>query len=178
MNQMNNEQSLKLIDIYDITYHPWWLSLQCKVIIFFIILLIITFTAYFLYKKYSNKKTLSFSERILQKIVLLEKNNKNDVQEIYTELTHILKEYIQHTFHIQVTDKTDTEFLEKIDIFCTKKNMPDSIVQLIKEIFDGVLYIKFAQGKAVDERIKKDISSAKKIIYDCEDLTSKKKGLS
>ena len=144
-----NQDNLKLIDIYDITYNPWWMSFWFKIFVILLIVIIIILIGLYCYKKYI-KKSIPYWQLTLNFLSALKNNNQIDGQSFYLELTNVLKKYLQERYKVHLVDKTDIELLQEIK---NNTEMPNFIYDLIQKILDGVMVIKFANQKAIKEQM-------------------------
>ena len=67
------QQKLELIDIYDISYNPWWLSFWFKTVLVCLAVASVSALVYFLYKKYCKKPVVPYWQRALDKLMILSK---------------------------------------------------------------------------------------------------------
>jgi hypothetical protein len=108
------EQSLELIDIYDITYNPWWLSnwfLGSLIVVAAVGFLVVTF---FLYSRYRKKKMVPYWQKTISDVQKLDSYMYDDGQLFYLRLTELIKIYLQKRYAVHVVDKTDSELLHII----------------------------------------------------------------
>ena len=158
---MQEQPKVSLIDIYEITYEPWWLSTWFKLSLIIAGLVILSAATFFLYRKYRKKVKIPYWQKTLLSISCLEKERMSDGEIVYVKLTYLLKDYFQHAYGIPLVDKTDTEMLE---ILNNNHIISANVYQEVKAIFDGVMFIKFAHQKAAIERIESDIKKSKDLI--------------
>ncbi len=158
---MQEQQKLELIDIYDINYEPWWQSLWFKGVLIFLGVILCGLLAYYFYKKYRKACVLTYWQQAFASITVLEKQGFADGQLFYVRLTHILKDYLHQRYQIALADKTDTELLETLK---QTTEIPPIVYQDVKEIFDGVLFIKFANQQAAQERMEQAITKSRSLI--------------
>ena len=106
------QQKLELIDIYDIVYEPWWLSVTAKITACIVVFILCVAVCYFIYRKTRKPLVLLYWQKTLCDIGVLEKADFADGQAFYMRLTEIMKQYLQKKYDLQLVDKTDTELLE------------------------------------------------------------------
>ena len=155
-----NNQSLEILDIYDISYNPWWLQTWFiySIILFCIIAIIVI--GYVLYIKNKKIILLSAQEKALQELANLKKEKVNH-KEFYIRLTALLKQFLQDDYHVDLVGATDAEFLKKvIDNYL----FSELIIDYIKTILDGVTLIKFANKAAAQEQIQQALKLSFKIV--------------
>ena len=155
------QQKLELIDIYDIVYEPWWLSTTAKVTACVFVFMLCAALCYFIYQKTRKPVVLSYGQKALRDITALEKTDYSDGQAFYLRLTEIMKQYLQERYAIHLVDKTDAELLELLK---ATKAIPIHVYETMKELFEGVVFIKFAHQHAVQERMEDAIKKAKALV--------------
>ncbi len=155
------QQKLELIDIYDIVYEPWWLSIQTKITLCVFVLLMCVTIGYLVYKKIRKPVIVLYWQKALHDITALEKTDFSNGQVFYLRLTEITKQYLQEHYKIHLVDKTDAELLE---LLRTTKLIPTHVYETMKELFEGVIFIKFAHQHAAQERMEDAITKVKSLI--------------
>ena len=146
----NSNPTAQLFDIYDVQYDPWWLNTW----VWYIFLLVGTVTVVSLFllawKKWGPQKRVAYWQQALLSIERLG-NEFDNPREFYGQLTGIIKRYLEERYALPLVGKTDTELIEDL------KHDSSISVQLyedVKQIFDGVTYIKFAHQTAAVEHMK------------------------
>lgn len=155
------QQKLELIDIYDISYAPWWLSPAVKYGFVVFIFLCGVLLGYFIYKKTRKPVVILYWQEALNALDLLEKKGFGNGQEFYLRLTEIMKIYLQQQYGIFCVDKTDGELLALLEVTPSVKV---SVLETIKELFDGVIFIKFAHQQAAQERMEHALKKSRELI--------------
>jgi len=158
---MSNQQTLELIDIYDISYAPWWLSSAAKYGLLCFIFVCGVLVGYLIYKKTRKPKAVPYWQQALDALDALEKQGFDDVQEFYIRLTEIMKQYLQEKYEISCVDKTDSELLALLKV---TPSVELSVFETIKELFDGVIFIKFAHQTAAKERMEVALTKSRGLI--------------
>jgi hypothetical protein len=157
----------KMYDIKDIipaqkTMGDWWKYL--------LILLLIAGIAALIYWYVKNKKTSKVSEEELFKTPIQKATNKlnkleqkelwqkGEVKEYYSELTDIVRNYIEEAIEIPAMESTTAELIEGLKKASQKKKM-----KLSKETIDNLFtvlkqadLVKFAQSKPLEFEITED----------------------
>lgn len=156
-----NNQELKILDIYDISYNPWWLQKWFMYSVVGVCIILMTAISYWLYS--NNKKVIKLSaqEQAHNALHVLKKTNMDDSKEFYIILTRILKQYLYAIYDIDVVGATDSELLEKIT---KESNIPETTIDDIKQILQGVMLIKFANQSAAREQMDNALLLSFKII--------------
>lgn len=159
------EQKLELIDIYDITYQPWWLSMWFRVTLGFIIGACAIALIYYVWKRYRPVVQLTYTQKALHNLQILERQGFTDGQLFYMRLTQVIKEYLHQRYELPLTDKTDSELIETLK----KSSVVDqAVVKDVKDIFDGVMFIKFANQAAGKERMEQALVTSRALIEFCQ----------
>ena len=162
-----NNQPLEILDIYDISYNPWWLQKWFLYSCIALGIVIIAMVGYLLYQNYKTEPEISAQEAALQKLADLKKAKLQSPKEFYIRLTTLLKEYLEKDYAINLVGKTDAEFLDTI-----KENhlFSETIIDAVKEILDGVTLIKFANQSAAQEQMQQALKLSLKIIKENKSL--------
>ncbi len=160
MNSPTPQQTLELLDIYDVYYEPWWLNEWLWYGIYATVGIVVCVLVYFLIRKLMPQKKLSYWEQALIQIERLG-NDLDNPKLFYGQLTDILKRYLQERYTLPLVGKTDTELLAVLE---HDNAVPHMLFQDIKTIFDGVVYVKFAHHSAAVEQMRHAQRTAAKII--------------
>jgi hypothetical protein len=154
-----------LYDIYGVWYvpvwyRPWflWTVVGIGMVLFFL-------CAWYLIKRYRRKKKeeVPYWRVYVEQLSTLKQQNVATVERgrvFYGILTPLLKQYLHQRYGYDVTRRTDDEtvtFLEQ------QQFNPQYLAQL-KEIFQGGVYIKFANAQAVQQQIEKDLENSIRFI--------------
>lgn len=158
---MEEQSKVSLIDIYEITYEPWWLSMWFKISLIIAGIAIFSAAAFFFYRKYRKKVEMPYWQKALADITLLEKQGFDKGEIFYVKLTHIIKDYFSRAYDIPLADKTDTEMLETLK---HTQSVSSDMYQQVRAIFEGVMFIKFAHQQAATERMDADIKKSRDLI--------------
>jgi hypothetical protein len=160
MNSPTPQQTLELLDIYDVYYEPWWLNERLWYGIYAIVGIAVCVFVYLLIRKLMPQKKLSYWEQALIQIERLG-NDLDNPKLFYGQLTDILKRYLQERYALPLVGKTDTELLAVLE---HDNAVPQILYQDIKTIFDGVVYVKFAHHSVAVEQMRYAQRTAAKII--------------
>lgn len=155
------QQKLELIDIYDITYEPWWLSTNAKIAFAAVIGCLFLGLCYFIYKKTRKKPVVLYWQKAVRAIDSLEKTGFSHGQAFYSTLTEIMKQYLQERYALHLIDKTDIELLEFLK---TSKTIPSHVYETMHDLFEDVIFIKFAHQHAAQERMEEALKKTKFLI--------------
>lgn len=156
----------KMFDIKDIapadnSLGNWW-----KYLLGFLLIIGLAAFIYWFIKKYQKKKIEAEIyktpiEKATSLLNLLEKKElwqKGEVKEYYSELTNIVRNYIEEAIEIPAMESTTSELIEGLKVASLKKKMALS-QDTIENLF-GVLkqadLVKFAKSKPMDFEIIED----------------------
>lgn len=132
----------------------WWL------VPIFVILAIIL---YFVFRKKKEKEVpVVFVEPIqeaLQRLKELDEKEllkQNKIKIYYSELTDIVRTYIERDINIPALESTTDELIETINDFNSSSNLGISkeIIQQLKEVLKSADLVKFAKSRPIVEEIK------------------------
>ncbi|NVJ88085.1 MAG: hypothetical protein HWD82_01400 [Flavobacteriaceae bacterium] len=96
---------------------------------------------------------------------LLWQNNK--VKEYYSELTEIIRNYIERELKIPALEKTSDEIIEVLEDFNQAKtiNTSKENIQKLKDLFTEADLVKFAKSKPLASEIEEDRKDVEEIIH-------------
>ena len=132
--------------------------------------------AYYLWRKKNDKPIIPFKKPIMIKpaheialkaLIELERENlieKDEISPYYTELSNILREYIENRYFLKALEMTTTEMLDAIE----KELLYDTIGDIVKSVLTESDLVKFA-------RFKPDISVGKTLLDSTVALVEKTK---
>jgi len=150
----------KLHDIYDVWHVPFWQrpwfywSVYLFLIIALIILIVIVINHY-----RSRKKMVAITawDAALQSLDLLQQQKVTTIEQggnLYATLTQLLKKYLHQRYGFDIESKTDDEVI----VYLEKNGFDPLLLDDIREIFEGSVYIKFAHVQVMQEHIEKDLT--------------------
>lgn len=157
---MQQPEQPKLYDIYGVEYNPWFLQ---SWFIYSVIGLVIFLMGYAVYRWYNARKKpdISYTQQTLNDLHVLEKSNWSDHKDFYIRLTMLLKWYLQKRYNKQLVGTTDAECLQMLH---TDKFIPEWIAKRFEKLIEGVMFVKFANAQAAQERMQKDLDTVKVIV--------------
>lgn len=155
------QEEPKLYDIYSVEYNPWFLQSWFIYLVIGCAVLCIGYLVYCWYKA-RRKPVISYEKQLLARLEMLQKNDWSDHKQFYIQLTSLLKEYLQYRFGKQFTGTTDTECLK---LLRSDKFIPEWIVTRFEDLIDGLMFVKFANAQAAQERMQKDLESVRVIFH-------------
>lgn len=96
---------------------------------------------------------------------LLWQNNK--VKEYYSELTEIIRNYIERELKIPALEKTSDQIIEVLEDFNQAKtiNTSKENIQKLKDLFTEADLVKFAKSKPLASEIEEDRKDVEEIIH-------------
>lgn len=154
------EQATELYDIYDVYYEPWWLNEWLWYATYATVGIAACVGIYVLIGKFRSQKKLPYWQKALLQIERLG-NDLDNPKLFYGQLTDILKQYLQERYALPLVGKTDTELLAALE---HDNAVPSTLYQDIKQIFDGVVYVKFAHHLVAVEQMRHAQRTAVKIV--------------
>lgn len=157
---MQQPEQPKLYDIYGVEYNPWFLQSWFLYSVVFFVIVLLGYAVYCWYSK-RKKPALSYTQKTIQALDVLEKSNWSDHKGFYIKLTQIVKWYLQEHFKKPFVATTDAECLR---ILQTDTFIPESITDKFEELIEGVMLVKFANAQSAHERMQKDLQSVRSIV--------------
>jgi len=154
----------KLYPIYSLWHKPFWQTTPFYVAIVILVVLVVFLLLWILIRRYfaTRKKGTAWDKAIADLLALrnLLREKKISDQAFYLSLTSILKRYLYERFLYDLFGKTDREVI----LFLEKDKFDATLLNTIKDMFDGLQYIKFANDKAIREKMDKDLNSCIDIV--------------
>jgi hypothetical protein len=149
-------------DIFDYYSPPFWNTLWGKLTIAFIIIFLISvFITFIILKR--KKRSLTPYEWVmseLSKISFAKYKKKEEFKKFYFLLTELIKKYFHKRYLWETENKTDEEFI----YYLNDIHFDPAIIESLKKICDGALWIKFANQEALKNQAEKDLFVIKEII--------------
>ncbi len=156
------ETNLELLDIYDVWYKPWWHETWFIAGMTLCFILIVGIVSYVFYKKYDTSPlSITVLDRIACDLKKLKNLDVNQQTYFYSQLTMLLKEALQEIYGVSVVHKTDNEFVEFLEQLPA---LAPEVAVSLKDIFDGVVLIKFAHQKTVKEHMMRSLEKAQEVV--------------
>jgi hypothetical protein len=150
----------QLYDIYGMYHVPFWQTNVFYWSVIFLLALFILGTGWYFFARWRKRKQIKMAwDRALDQLQALKSSSKFQTayaREFYQALTTIIKEYMQHRFEQPLTSMTDDECLQVLEHL----ELPHDIRHGMRDIFDGVVFIKFAHAQGTLDRMKRDIAVA------------------
>jgi len=147
-------------------YKPmlWWILL---------ILAIIATALYFIFKKKEKKEepiiVIAPIQEALQRLKELDEKQllqQNKIKTYYTELTDIVRTYIEKDIYIPALESTTNELIDTINDFneSSKLGISKETIQQLKEVLESADMVKFAKSKPIVEEIKAHRNLSERIL--------------
>lgn len=144
-----------LYEVYDVWHVPFW---QTKIFFYSMVvlgLIILSFTIWFVIKKFKKQKKQMPWDSALQQLDALQQSDISieNGKEFYFTLTSILKKYLQDRYEYKLTHKTDAESIEYLE----QNELLPNYLDDVRSIFSGIQIIKFANAQAAQEQMLNDL---------------------
>ena len=147
-------------------YKPmlWWILL---------ILAIIAAALYFIFRKKEKKEVpiivVAPIQEALQRLKELDEKQllqQNKIKTYYTELTDIVRTYIEKDIYIPALESTTNELIDTINDFneSSKLGISKETIQQLKEVLESADMVKCAKSKPIVEEIKAHRNLSERIL--------------
>lgn len=155
--------------IEDYVYQLWWIPI--------ILLIALAVALYFILRKKKSKilfkKQIPPMQEAIQRLQKLDKTDylkENELKKYYTELTDIIRTYIEKDIHIPALESTTNELMETITDINKSSNLQISkeTLQQLKSILQSADLVKFAKSKPLISDAEKDRVVTEKILQNIE----------
>ncbi len=160
---MITENKDQLIDIYDIWYEPFWQQGWLNLFKMVFIVFIVGVLFYYLYKKYIKKQIVIDCAKVAYHDLDLLKNfhiaTKRDSKDCYFSLSLIIKNYLGSRYHVILSKRTDKEVILHAANYMTDENL-----ELLQQILQGMVFVKFEHEVAATKKLEKDIAMVQEFI--------------
>ncbi len=142
---------------FDDYKHLWWWIIP--------LLLLLAVVLYVVFRKKEKKEVVKVYiapiQEALQRLKELDEKHllqQNKIKIYYTELTDIVRTYIEKDISIPALESTTNELIETIIDFNESSNLGISkeTIQQLKEVLQGADLVKFAKSKPMIEEIRSD----------------------
>lgn len=148
----------------DYKYLLWWIIP---------ILILLAVVLYFIFRKKEKKEApkvyIAPINEALQRLKKLDEKQllqQNKIKIYYSELTDIVRTYIEKDIHIPALESTTNELIETINDFneSSKLGISKETIQQLKEVLQSADLVKFAKSKPIVEEIKTDRTAVEDIL--------------
>jgi len=129
------------------------------------ILILVAVILYFIFRKKENKEVpkvyVAPIQEALQRLKELDEKQllqQNKIKIYYSELTDIVRTYIEKDINIPALESTTNELIETINDFNESSNLGISkeTIQQLKEVLQSADLVKFAKSKPIVDEIRND----------------------
>jgi hypothetical protein len=159
------KKEIELFDLYGLWYEPFWHKpwfWPCLISLG--LLLCVASLHWFMQKRKSRKRLLKepWQEALEQLDVLRIQECTNVLlrKNFYLDLTSILKRYLIRRYGLSLESKTDEEIL----IMVKDSEFPIEYFINLSAIFNGALYVKFADQDAAFDQMAQDLEGTISIV--------------
>jgi len=158
----------KILDDY---LYLWWLI--------FPLLAIIGIILYFILRKKVKKETVAVYippiQEAMQRLKALDEKQllkQHKIKMYYSELTEIVRTYIEKDINIPALESTSNELLETIKDFneSSKLGISKETIAELKEVLQNADLVKFAKSKPIVEEIKTDRTLSERILQNLKPI--------
>lgn len=148
----------------DYKYLLWWLIP---------ILVILAIVFYYIFRKKEKKETQKIYvtpiNEALQRLKELDEKQlleQNKIKVYYSELTDIVRTYLEKDMNIPALESTTSELIETINDFNESSNLGISkeTIKQLKEVLQSADLVKFAKSKPIIDEIKRDRTITENIL--------------
>ncbi len=161
---------------FDDYKHLWWILIP--------VLLLIAGILYVIFRKKKEKIIpkvhVAPIQEAMQRLVELDGKKllqQNKIKIYYSELTDIVRTYIEKDIKIPALESTTNELIETITDFneSSKLGISKATIQQLKQVLQSADLVKFAKSKPIVEEIKNDRTIIEHILKDTEGAVHKKR---
>ncbi len=162
---------------FDDYTHLWWWLIP--------ILVLLAIVLYAIFRKKEKKEVVKIYiapiQEALQRLKELDEKQllqQNKIKAYYTELTDIVRTYIEKDISIPALESTTNELVETIIDFNESSNLgiPKETIQQLKEVLQGADLVKFAKSKPMIEEIRSDRNVVEEILKNTQVAVHEKEG--
>jgi signal transduction histidine kinase len=161
---MVGNESVEIYDIYGVWHVPFWQTQTFIMSMWSIAILLAIALIYLIVRFFkSRKKQLKpwqWANNELDALWERRGFTREDGKRFYSQLTDIMKMYVEKRYSYAVLSATDIEFLA----YMKDRHLPAALMENLEQIFDGVQEIKFANLDAIPENIERDFALAKAFV--------------
>ncbi len=157
----------------DYRYLLWWIIA---------LLLLLAVILYFVFRRKEQPKEAVASippiQEALQRLKELDEKQllqQNKIKAYYSELTDIVRAYIEKDINIPALESTTNELIETIIDFneSSKMGISSEIIEQLREILQSADLVKFAKSKPVEEEIKAHRNMSEHILQNLKPVKTK-----
>ena len=149
--------------------NPWLTVIMVLLGCFILLLVILTFKDFFFRKKQITKPENCWESalREMETLRVRVQNNSISLEQAITQLTDIVREYLENRFSLPIVRLTTEEFLVKLE----KPDSPlkDQDRKFLKSFLMAADYVKFAGVSAESEMFRQALERAEKLIMETKE---------
>lgn len=155
-----NTDGIRIYDLYDIWYKPIWKNPVFIVILVILAVVFFVGIVYLAVKKYHSRKILPWDKALnaIKQVSLAQDTISH--QAFYFKITAILKEYLHNQYGLDLKGKTDSEILTIV----AQNNLPSEVGDILAELFNGSIRIRYANELAAAQLLKDDLNRANALV--------------
>lgn len=159
-----DKPKIPMYDLYDLWYEPFWHKSWFWPVVMSLLVLLVCFIIWFVLSK--RKQTVVVKtpwQEALDKFAQVDLEHFKDSskhKQFYSEITLILKNYLSRRYGLILASKTEQEVIGVI----TSSEFPDFQLENLTAIFQGALFVKFANQNAAFQKMVHDLNVSKGIV--------------
>jgi len=159
---MKIDEKTGLYENYGLWHVPFWQTetfyfiIKITLVIATVIVCIALYKLYAAYKKRKKLPAWQCAVHDLQKLHDAQQHSFVEAKEFYASLGSIVKIYLHNRFGYDVLSKTDDEVVE----YLQKRQMENELIEDVRALLQGSIFIKFANGAAAQEQMNNDYERA------------------
>jgi uncharacterized RDD family membrane protein YckC len=171
--------SLQLAPIKDIVYEPFnfWDGLPYLIGLVLLAAIIATIWWFYVRKTEPDQELVPTAYRTLhdlslEKLTKLEHRQlwqKGEVKEYYSRLTYIIREYLEHRYHIPAMEYTSTEILSALQ---RRGDVNAETLQRLRHILSASDMVKFAKAKPASAFHTEALDTSRSFVGETKDAES------
>lgn len=161
---MAGNETVELYDIYGVWHVPFWQTTPFIIFVWAVIGIIVGALIYalirFMLKRKKPLKPWVWADRELDALWERRGFTREDGKRFYSQLTEIIKQYLEKRYGYQVRSATDIELLA----YLRDHHFDPELCNELTRIFEGMQEIKFANLDAIPENIERDFTLSKAFV--------------
>jgi len=161
-----NQQPIDFYDIYSYHYVPWHQKPTVVILLGLLIAVLVGggLVYFFMRRRHYQLQPWEWAYHEISKLRVDAYETKQDYKQFYFDITHIIKTYLHKRYEWDTEDKTDEELLE----FLKTKGFNKSLRDNLQKMFEGALWVKFANEQALKNQVVSDLATARTLVKKTE----------
>lgn len=150
-----------LVEVYGLWHCSSWYTGKVGV---FLIVIVLVFLLFFLFKKYRRGLQLNSQQIALQELHRLRSHtyvSEATLHDAYFKLTIVIKAYLSARYNLVLHDKSDIQVVSLLH-----GNLSQDMISLLQEFFDRAFRIKFAYDAVSEQMLFDDIALLQGIVIE------------